>query len=414
MRLEPGTPGKKLTPADVKTYGKEPLYDLTVLRTLFLEFDTPDWEAEMAEFNNTDVEMPAVLTVDGKAYKDVGVHFRGASSFMMVPAGRKRSLNLSLDWVNKDQRLLGYRTLNLLNSNGDPSMMRYALYAEVAKNYIAMPKANFTRVVLNGENWGIYPSVQQFNADFLKEHFKASGGARWKVPGSPRGRGGLRHLGENVEEYKRIYEIKSKDDPKSWAAFINLTKVLTETPPEKLEGALEPIVDVDGALKFLALENVLINSDGYWTRASDYNIYMEPSGKFHIIPHDVNESFRTPDGPGARGGVDLDIFAGSDDPEKALLHRLLAVPELRARYTGYVRAIAEDWLDWKKLGPITARWKAMLEADVKIETRMVGKPENFAQSIDGELERGISIKQFVDQRRAYLLGREDVKRAKRP
>jgi hypothetical protein len=31
----------------------------------------------------------------------------------------------------------------------------------------------------------------------------------------------------------------------------------------------------DGTLKFLALENVLVNSDGFG-RASDYNIYLDP------------------------------------------------------------------------------------------------------------------------------------------
>ena len=79
---EPPQPGEKLTPADVKTYGKEGLYDPKVMRTLFIEFEDSDWEKELAEFKNTDVEVPAKLTVDGKTYQDVGVHFRGMSSFM--------------------------------------------------------------------------------------------------------------------------------------------------------------------------------------------------------------------------------------------------------------------------------------------------------------------------------------------
>ena len=103
------------------------------LRTVFLQFENADWEKELAAFNNTDVEVPATLTVDGKTYKDVGVHFRGASSFMMVPEGLKRSLNLSLDFVHEKQELGGYRTLNLLNANGDPDVpARGALLADRA------------------------------------------------------------------------------------------------------------------------------------------------------------------------------------------------------------------------------------------------------------------------------------------
>ena len=33
----------------------------------------------------------------------------------------------------------------------------------------------------------------------------------------------------------------------------------------------------------------LVNSDGYWTRASDYSIYQDEKGRFHVIPHDMNE-----------------------------------------------------------------------------------------------------------------------------
>ena len=104
-------PGPKLTPADVKSFPNAPLYDPLTLRTVFLEFDNADWEKELADFYHTDVEVPAKLTVDGKIYKEVGVHFRGASSFFTVGEGRKRSLNLSLDFANDTQRLGGYHTL---------------------------------------------------------------------------------------------------------------------------------------------------------------------------------------------------------------------------------------------------------------------------------------------------------------
>ena len=83
------------------------------------------------------MEVPATVVVDGATYKDVGVHFRGASSFRMVPDGVKRSLNLTFDFVNQQQRLRGYRTLNLLNGNGDPTLMRAVLYGEIARHYIA-------------------------------------------------------------------------------------------------------------------------------------------------------------------------------------------------------------------------------------------------------------------------------------
>ncbi|MCA9067965.1 MAG: CotH kinase family protein, partial [Planctomycetaceae bacterium] len=217
---EPGKPGPRVSPDNVEIYPDAPLYDLDVVRTLFLEFENEDWEDELAAFKDSDVEVPATLTVDGKKYEDVGVHFRGMSSYGMIPAGLKRSLNLSLDFVHDKQRLYGYKTLNLLNCNGDPSMMKTVLYSAIARKHMPAPKANFVRVVINGESWGLYTNAQQFNKEFVKENYGSSKGERWKVPGRPGGDSGLAYVGDNVEEYKRRYEIKSGDDEKAWKDLI--------------------------------------------------------------------------------------------------------------------------------------------------------------------------------------------------
>ena len=93
--------------------------------------------------------------------------------------------------------------------------MRAVLYSDIARaSTFPAPKTNYVRVVINGESWGVYINAQQFNKDFLRDYFKTDKGARWKVPGSPGGRGGLEYLGDDAAAYKRTYEIKTKDDPK--------------------------------------------------------------------------------------------------------------------------------------------------------------------------------------------------------
>ena len=324
----------------MKSYRGVPFYDEATLRTLFLDFEAEDWEKELAAFRNTDVEVPAKLTVDGQTLEDVGVHFRGASSYMMIGEGRKRSLNVSVDEFNKKQALGGYRTLNLLNSNGDPTYLRAVLYHHIARQYIPSPKANFVRVVLNGENWGVYVNVQQFNKDFIAEWFGTTKGARWKAPGSPRGDSGLEYLGEDVAEYKKRFEIKSKDDLKDWAALINLCKVLNQTPAEQLEEALKPILDIDGALKFLALENVMINTDGYWTRASDYNLYRDEEGRISHHParreRDLPRSGRTRHARRERGGRGWNSIPRRKPmtPRSRCSRSCSPCPALRERYLG--------------------------------------------------------------------------------
>ena len=517
---EPVQPGEKVKPSEVETYPDAALYEPTVLRTLFLEFENDDWEDELAAFKGTDVEVPATLTVDGKKYPNVGVHFRGNSSYMMVPAGRKRSLNVSLDFVDSKQRLYGYKTLNLLNCAGDSSMLSTALYSHIARQYIPAPKANFVKVVINGESWGVYCCAQQFNKVFLAENYPSNKGARWKVGGHPGADSGLRYLGENVEEYKRRYEIKTKDKAKSWKDLIALCRILDQTPPDQLEQALKPILDIDGVLWFLALDVAVANSDGYWTRASDYSLYQDPSGKFHVIPYDMNEAFHTGHGPGGPGGpggprfgggpggpggpssagglgfgppsggpfgfgppmaggpggfgppmqdgdprnadrpnagrdpqaggdadrprrdasdrdfgpggrgrgrggrrgfgpggpggpggggggVTLDPLVALDDPSKPLRSKLLAVPSLRAKYLKNLRTIAESSLNWKKLGPVVAQYRTLLEKEIAADTRKLTTTETFLHVTSDETENGQplsgTLRDFAERRSKFLL-----------
>ena len=445
--LAPSGPGRRVAVTDVRPApAAAPLYDTGTLRTYFLQFENAAWEKELEAFYRTDVDVPATLTVDGRTYRDVGVRFRGMSSYMMTPEGSKRSLNVTVDFAHEDQRLLGYRTLNLLNVNGDATFVRPLLYSDIAQQYLPAAKANYARVVINGEDWGVYVNVEQFNTDFIQARFGTRRGARWKVPGSPFGQGGMAYIGDDAAKYKFIYEIKSNDNAGSWRDLIAMFKLLNETPLEKLESALAPVLDVDGALKFLALENALVNTDGYWTRASDYNIYQDERGRFHVIPHDTNEAFEEenfgagagrgfppgmappgfpPAGAGAgaapgapppgfpplppgmafpanfgRATVELDPLIGLDDVSKPLRSRLLAVPALRAKYLGYIREIAEKHLDWRTLEPKVRRYQGLIAEAVKADTKKLYSFEAFQSNVAAGDE---SLRSFVERRRAFLL-----------
>jgi len=445
-RREPGKPGPKVDPKDVKPIADAPLYAPNIVRTLFLEFENSDWEQELETFHGTDVEVPATLTVDGKTYPNVGVHFRGMSSFGMIPTGSKRSFNLSLDFVDEDQRLYGYKTLNLLNANDDPTFLHTVLYSHISRQYIPTPKANLVKVVVNGESWGVYVNAQQFDKIFLAENYPNSKGTRWKVSGSPGGGGSLSYLGENIADYERRYEMKTSDGEKAWKALILLCKTLNETPPEQLEQAISPMLDVEGVLWFLALDNALINSDGYWIRASDYSLFRDSSGKFHVIAHDMNEVLQPGMGPGMGGpgggppgggrgpggplgvgggnssGYRIDPLVGLYDTSKPLRSKLLAVPKFREKYLQNVRTIAQDWLAWDKLGPVVAEQGKLIEKDVAADTRKLSSFADFEAAVLRPLPRGngpiaghrSSLELFAKERSKFLLQHSAISELAQP
>ena len=409
-----------MSPDQVTHYPDADLYDPTIIRTIFLTFKNADWESELKDFYRTDVEVPASMNVDGQDYATVGVRFRGNTSSSRVPDGFKKSLNLTIDYEKGKQRLYGYKTLNLLNAHTDASMMHEVLFSHIAKGYMPSLKANYVRLVINGESWGLYVNSQQFNKEFLEETFDTRGGVRWKKAADPMRGGGLMYAGNDISSYEGQYQMKTDlEDPSSaWNSLINFTRTLAEAPVENLEEALDPYLDIDGALWFLAMENVLIDNDGYWIRASDFNFYQDPDGRFHMVAHDNNETFNNPGGPGfgrdSVSGLELDPLFGMGQENKPLL-RILENPTLQARYLAHVKTIAEEWLNWDKAGPVIESYKKLIQDDVRLDTRHEETYEQFLASFTNRSEESPRIgspdlKSFIEERGTYLLSHEKVAR----
>lgn len=388
--------------------GSPSLYDAQTLRTLYLRFHHEDWSEQMNAFYRTDIEVPAELIVDGKVYPEVGVHFRGTSSYFTVRSDKK-SFNIAVDYGKNGQRLYGYKTLNLLNGHVDGSFLREVLYNRIARDYIPAMKTNLVKLVINGENWGVYINLQQYNKDFLAEQFDTKGGVRWKV-GPGRG-GALTYAGDDPTAYQETYQLKTNNVEAPWQGLIALCKMLDETTADaELVENLPSLLNIDQVLWQLAVSNVFMDDDGYIHKGGDYAIYQDVNGRFHLIPHDNNESFRFgregrggPGGGGPGGWSWGHLENGMASPvahegnaARPLIHRLLSNPEWRARYLAHVRTVADEWLDWEVLEPIIKEYQTLIDAEVQQDDKKLYSYQDFATKVPEDLKR------FVTQRREYL------------
>ena len=86
-----------------------------------------------------------------------------------------------MDFVRDGQQLEGYKTLNLNNSFEDASFMREVFYYHLLRNHAPAAKANFVRLYINDQDWGIYQNVQQLNKDFLKEWWVSNDGSNFRA-----------------------------------------------------------------------------------------------------------------------------------------------------------------------------------------------------------------------------------------
>ena len=184
----------------------------------------------------------------------------------------------------------------------------------------------------------------------------------------------------------------------------------TTSDAELIEN-LPSLLNIDQVLWQLAVSNVFMDDDGYIHKGGDYTIYQDVKGRFHLVPHDNNESIRF--GREGRGGA-LAVEApavgrgGIWKMEWHLLWRMTAMQRARLfsdcfptqsgvpRYLAHVRTVINEWLDWGVLGPIVNEYQELIDAEVQQDDKKLYSYQDFATNSPADLER------FVTQRREYL------------
>ena len=105
---------------------------------------------------------------------------------------------------------------------------------------------------------------------------------------------------------------------------------------------------------------------------------------------------------------------------------MLAVPAWKKKYLQNVKKIAEDSLDWSKLGPVVAGYRKLLDPEIQADTRKLSSFAEFQKTTADAIpaatpppagggRRGppgaMNLHAFADARRKYLLENADVKKA---
>ena len=226
------------------------------------------------------------------------------------------------------------------------------------------------------------------------------------------GRGGaLNYAGDDSATYQETYQLKTRNVENPWEGLITLTKMLDDsTSDAELAENLPAILNIDQVLWQLAVSNVFMDDDGYIHKGGDYAIYQDVNGRFHLVPHDNNESLRFgrsgrggPGGGGPGGWSWGNLENGmvspvthEDNPMRPLINRLLSNPEWRARYLAHVRTVMDEWLDWKVLEPIIKEYQALIDAEVRQDDKKLYGYEEFTTNAPMDLKR------FITQRREHL------------
>jgi hypothetical protein len=387
----------------------EGLYDESQIRNFYLWFEQANYWTLLQSNYASHTDLAATLVVDGDTFPNVGVRFKGNTSYNQAQNSQKKSFNISLDYLNPDQNLDGYSTLNLNNAFEDPSFMREVSYLHQIRRHIPAARANYVRLYLNGQSWGIYPNVQQVNGDHIKEWYFSNDGTRWRADrpdgtsggmgGGPSwgdGTAGLNYLGADTATYKQYYTLKKANKANPWDDLVNVCDVLNNTPLANLETEISDVLDLDRTLWFLASEIAFSDDDSYVFKGKmDYYLYWDPeTGRMTPLEFDGNSVMKS-------SAVNWGAFYNANKVNYPLLNRLLAVPSIRQRYLAHLRTLIADELTTSDFNALIDQYDALISAEVQADTK---KLYTYAQYTTDKQ----TIKTFVQNHRNTLLNNAEV------
>ena len=115
--------------------------------------------------------------------------------------------------------------------------------------------------------------------------------------------------------------------------MIEFVRLIQQGDDEKFRNEIASYLDVDRFLRFMAVQAMIANADGFFTLGYNYALFLDPkTNRFVFIPGDQELSFAN---FGMMGSADqlMDMsLARPYGGENRLVDRLLAVKEVREAY----------------------------------------------------------------------------------
>jgi hypothetical protein len=344
----------------------------------------------------TPVYIPATVVFDGVAFPSVGLRLKGNTT--LIESWRAGSLKLPLrlnfdefearDPLVRDQTFFGFQNLSLTNNAADPTLLRAKVAHDLFREAgVPSPVAAFTRVYLDRgtgpEYLGLYTMVEIPGRAMLRAQFGESGGNLYKPNGS-----GARWTTFVASDFPK----KTNEDEADWADVRAAIAALHDSRSNaaRWRAGLEALVNVDGFLKWLALNTLIGNADTYGGLAPhNYYLYADPRQRDRLqwIPWDLDRAFGASTATSDASAV-LDLFhdgVGSDWP---LIRFLLDDATYRARYRAHVESLLGSAFD---AGHVVARLRqehAMIAAHVvgpdgeQPGRTFLASPETFDQALE--------------------------------
>jgi hypothetical protein len=358
------------------------LFDPSRVIQIEIRLDPKDWHA--LRISHPDIDEDGIpirmnyeyyradVVIDGKAVKSVGVRKKGTWGSTARP-----SLKIKLDEYVKGQEFSGVEMLTLNNFAYSPTKAHQSLvYSLMRKAGAIAPRSNLARIVVNGEDLGVYGQVESIDKKFIQRHFGSARGDLYE---------GWYGADFMTNGYKQIEHKRGNDA--DLAHVRELTEVLERPEPISLR-SIEAHVDLSAFLTFWATEVLIGQADGYPYNANNYYAYRDAeTGKFFFIPWGADAAFQYTDP--RLGEAPTSVWAGG-----YLCRRLWEIPQVRERYRSEMRRLLADVWDEKAMIAELNLIRRLCQVDRpqhvalgdEIAARLVRTIENRRNKVQTELD----------------------------
>ena len=278
------------------------------------------------------------IVFDGTRVEDVAIRVKGNSSLNSVARSPSERFSFKVD-ANRNvpgQTVRGAKKLNFNNGFKDPTFMREHLgYGVFERAGMPGSRTAFVDLTVAGQHMGVYTLVEQVDDDFLERHFGDDDGDMYK-PEPPAGQ--LTYRGAEINNYERV-GIENNEETTDHSPFLRFIAVLNNEG----EGQLDEVINVDGVLRNLAINTVMVNLDSYLGMGHNFYLY-EQDGRFVDVPWDLNETYGNFTCQCDRAGL---INLKIDEPtcgelsDRPFVARLLNDPDYLERYHEILRELVD-------------------------------------------------------------------------
>jgi hypothetical protein len=268
----------------------ESIFDDTQVGQITMYFKQADWERMMAD-PTLKIRVEADAEIFGERIERVEIGPRG--NFTLRIGGKKIPFQLDTDNLVPGQEFHNLKQLLLTNNIGDPPMIG----EKIAYDLLALagsPASHVAFVELyidlvdddeKSKYWGVYTLVERVDSKYIRNRFgpEADGGILYKTNHFKQGAGDLVYYGPTFDYYPQpnqvpLYDLRNDDIPNDYSDLIPFLWVLDGqqfASTATWAAAVEGVFDMDGYLRWQAVQNAIMSWDIYPYTGNNYYLYHD-------------------------------------------------------------------------------------------------------------------------------------------